>query len=296
MSTEIVGIVFSKDRAMQLDATLKSFYLNCLDPNLIQLKVIHVSSSKLFANQYSQLKKEYPQVKFVNQGNFKQDVFWLLGMPGTTWGRLLLRLRFSRLDLQEKYVLFLVDDNIFIRNFHLSDALAALESEKDALCFSLQLGTNLTYCYPLDIPLRFPAYLAVAGQVIKYRWTEAGGGLNYPLEVSSSLYRLSDIAKLLMSLNFSNPNILEGQMAARASDYRSLNPYLLCFKQSVTFCNPLNKVQSVYDNKAGDQPENSTDALARRFDEGYRIDVDAYRGLVPTACHQEVEFSFSSEA
>jgi hypothetical protein len=288
---KMTGILFSKDRALQLDAALKSFSLHCLDAHLISLKVLYTASSKMFWRQYQGLARDYPSVSFIAQSDFRRDVLRILGIPTSAGQRLYMYLCNNRF-MDDSYVLFLVDDNIFVRNFRISEAMAALESEKDALGFALQLGENLTFCYPLDVPLRFPAYLPVTEQVIKYRWPEAGIGLNYPLEVSSSLYRLSDIARLLTSLKFSNPNLLEGQMSARAQDCRVSHPYLLCYRQSVTFCNPLNKVQNVYANKAGNHPDYFPDALARKFDEGYRIDVEKYHGLIPTACHQEVELFF----
>jgi hypothetical protein len=287
----ISGIVFSKDRAMQLDAALRSFFLNCHDSQIISLNVIYTSSSITYLNQYVQLKQAFPTVNFVRQGDFRRDVLGLMSSPASNWSRFVLRFG-GRDPFTGRYLLFMVDDNIFVRKFSLGIALAALENEKNALGFALQLGTNLNYCYPLDIPLRFPAHQAVTGEIIKYRWTDACDGLNYPLEVSSSLYRLGESARLLSGLNFSNPNLLEGQMARKASTYRNSHPYLLCYKHSVTFCNPINKVQKVYDNRAGSRMEHSPDRLAALFDEGYRIDIRSWQGFIPTACHQEVEIHF----
>lgn len=288
---KIVGILFSKDRALQLDAVLRSFSLHCLDADLVDLKVLYTASSKMLWSQYQRLARDYPGVTFIAQNDFRRDVLRILDIPSSTWERLYLRLSNNK-TVDDRYVLFLVDDNIFVRNFRIAEAVTALDNEKDALGLALQLGKNVTFCYPLDIPLSFPAYVPVTGQVIKYCWTEAGAGLNYPLEVSSSLYRLSDITGLLARLKFSNPNLLEGQMAAQAQGYRASHPHLLCYQESVTFCNPINKVQSVYANKSGSHPEYSVEALARKFEDGYRIDVQKYQGLMTTACHQEVELVF----
>ncbi len=69
-------------------------------------------------------------------------------------------------------------------------------------------------------------------------------------------------------------------------------PALLCYEQSVTFCNPVNKVQTVYANRAGTASEYAADHLAELFDQGYRVQVAAYAGFVPSACHQEVELTY----
>jgi hypothetical protein len=66
----------------------------------------------------------------------------------------------------------------------------------------------------------------------------------------------------------------------------------LCYENSVTFCNPINKVQTVATNRAGSVVEYSSDHLAQLFESGYRIKVEAYTGFVPNACHQEVALNF----
>ena len=42
---------------MQLDATLRSFYLHCSDVRLIDLKVIYKTSNEVNEKQYEDLKK-----------------------------------------------------------------------------------------------------------------------------------------------------------------------------------------------------------------------------------------------
>jgi len=291
-SASITVIIFSKDRALQLEAVIKSFLLHCLDADLISLAVIYTSSSKPFSSQYEKLKREYPDVNFILQGDFRRNIFDAVGIPTSIWNRIGLR-RGKDADTANKFILFLVDDNIFIRDFYISSAADALQKETNTVGFALQLGMNINYCYPLDLPLKFPVSEAVSDEIIKYRWTHAGDGLDYPLEISSSLYRRREIASLFIDLKFSNPNTLESQMAARAEMYRTTHPYLLCYKQSVTFCNPLNKVQNIYDNRSGNSQNYSINALAQLFDEGYRIDVSVYQGFIPNACHQEVKLFLS---
>ena len=294
-SPSITGILFSKDRALQLDATLRSFFRHCQDPESVSLKVIYKASSSLQLNQYDQLRSEFPEVDFVTQGDFRQDVFGMVGIPLSRWGRRASRTGAAN-HLADRFVLFLVDDNIFVRDFHLSAASSALAKEEAGLGFALQLGRNIDYCYALDIPLTFPAAISVSGDIVKYRWSDAGSGLNYPLEVSSSLYRLGDIARLLAGLKFTNPNTLEARMAAKAGSFEHSHPYLLCYSQSVTFCNPINKVQGTYDNRAGERPDYSADSLARLFEQGYRVNVAGYDGFVPGSCHQESELVLSKRS
>lgn len=291
----MLGIIFSKDRAMQLDAALKSFFLHCVEPGQISLKVIYAGSSEFFLKQFLVLQYEYPEVDFIPQRDFSQDLLRALGISIKPWRHQVLKFRAAH-RITAQYVLFLVDDNIFIRDFCLVDIKDALSQEKDALGFSLQLGTNLSYCYPLNITLQFPNHTPVTENIIKYCWRDAGDGLNYPLEVSSSVYRWEEIARLISDLHFTNPNTLEAEMFARVGDYHNSHPNLLCYKQSVTFCNPVNKVQTTFDNKSGNRLEYSADSLAQLFDEGYRIDLSCYDDFIPNACHQLVEYKFLNKA
>ena len=286
----ILGIIFSKDRAMLLDGTLRSFFRKCIDSDNVVLHVLYIGSSDKFLGQYSILEHEFPNVRFICQNDFYQNVIELIGDNTNPLVSFLQKIKFSYVNTFQ-YVLFLVDDNIFIKDFYLGDVVNALDKEKDALGFSLQIGTNLNYCYPLDINIRFPSYTAINDEVIKYCWPDAGEGLNYPLEISSSIYRWKEIYRLIAGLTFTNPNTLESEMASKAVNFLSSHPFLLCHKQSVTFCNPINKVQSEYNNKSGDRPEYSSVSLAQLFDEGFRIDIDVYDDFVPNACHQLVDIA-----
>jgi hypothetical protein len=176
-----------------------------------------------------------------------------------------------------------------VRTFHLSDVCKALNSHPEAIGFSLRLGANITYCYPFDAPQAAPPFADLPQRMLRFDWTAAERDFGYPLELSSSAYRINDIFILLSRIQFTNPNTLEAAMAAQAEFFKPKFPYLLCYGQSVTFCNPINKVQAQYPNKAGVKPEYTSERLAKMFEEGYRIHVEAYAGFVPSSCHQEAE-------
>lgn len=289
---------------MQLDGTLHSFLRHCQDLDEIHLTVIFKASDSFHARQYAQLSAEYAtqRICFVQQHTFRHDVLTLLA-PTTAdaWTGNLQRLA-VRLGLpvssvghrrlssdQPRYVLFLVDDNIFVRDFSLREACEALTASAEALGFSLRLGQNTGHCYTANRLQSLPPFAPVSGSVLSFDWTTADGDFSYPLEVSSSLYRVNDILPVLNRSPFKNPNALEVQMAARAGLFRDGRPRLLCYEQSVTFCNPLNMVQTTYRNRASGRPEYSSAQLAQLFEQGHRIDVAAYAGFVPNGCHQEAE-------
>jgi hypothetical protein len=200
----------------------------------------------------------------------------------------------SPVPSMESHILFMVDDNLFVRQFSLQVAVQALHSVPDAIGFSLRLGRNTTYTYSLNHNQELPEFNEIGDGVLAYDWRGAQYDFNYPLEVSSSIYRAVQIMPLLASVAFRNPNTLEGDMAARSRWFAKRFPKLLCFDTSVAFCNPVNKVQTVSaGNRAGLVNSYTVEELAEQFDRGKRIDVKAYSGFVSNSCHQEVELIFT---
>jgi len=267
------GLIFSKDRALQLQAAIESFRLHCPDHAQIQLHVLYKASNQLHRRRYDELKAEFRDVVFVEETNFKGQVLSIVN-------------RFE-------YVLFLVDDNIFVGDFCLAGVVGGLQSNGDAIGFSLRLGRNTTYCYAHDTIQRVPAFVQLDTGILKYDWTGAEYDFGYPLELSSSVYRTADILELLRKAGFNNPNTLESVMAGNAHLYRQARRSLLCFEQSVAFCAPVNMVQTVWDNRVGGNHNYSVEQLARIFDKPGRIDIERYSGFVPNSCHQEVELYFA---
>lgn len=277
----LLGVVFSRDRAMQLDATLRSFYLHCQDAELITLVVLYKTTSQHHAAQYAQLAQAYTAtgpIHFVEEQDFRQELLHLLAMYGA--------------KDQAAQLLFLVDDNLFVRDFRLAEIRETLASHPAAMGFALRLGTNITYRYTVDKVQVVPTLTPLHGSICRFDWTTAQGSFNYPLEVSSSVFRMDEMTRLVEQLPFTNPNTLEAHLARRRAEFCAHRSTLLCYAQSVTFCNPINKVQTIYPNRAGTAPEYAPDQLAELFDQGYRIRVEAYTGFTPNACLQEVALVF----
>ena len=127
----INSIVFSKDRAAQLDLLLKSIGKNAKD--IFQLKVIYASSEISFEKGYEKLIDKYPEVKWMKESsNFKEDVL-------------------SAIDNTEsEYTCFFTDDDIVYRKINEEDLTSKLKEDKDAFCFSTRLGKNTVKCYTMN--------------------------------------------------------------------------------------------------------------------------------------------------
>jgi hypothetical protein len=269
----ITGLVFSKDRAMQLDGTLRSFFLHCKDADNIDISVLYTTSDWVHKRQYQKLAACYPEVNFVEETSFKQQVLECIK--------------------PYEYVLFLVDDILFTRDFSVSEMVGHLDTNDDSLGFSLRLGMNTTYCYMLYRVQKLPAFTSIDEDTLKFRWTEAEYDFNYPLEVSMSIYRLEDIYPLLENLAFTNPNSMEYVMSCSAYNFGSSRPHLLCKRNSLAFGYPVNIVQTFYTaNRFGNEYRYSIKELAELFDMGYRIDVKKYNMLDTNSICYEVKLKF----
>jgi glycosyltransferase involved in cell wall biosynthesis len=265
----VLSVVFSKDRPLQLDGTLRSYDRHCHDARLFSPCVFYTASTSQSRSLYRQVMREHPDVRFVEEGDFRHDLL--------------------RLVQWHEYILFAVDDTIFVRDFCLEEFVCALRRQEDAIGVSLRLGRNATYCYALEKPQRIPELLPATGELLGYRWPAAECDFGYPLEVSSSLYRSADILPLLQNLPFRNPNTLEAGLAVQADRFHDLRPILLCPPVSLAFSAPINLVQKVCDNRSGKREEFTAATLADRFAAGWRMDVSRFDEFTPTGCHQEVD-------
>jgi len=128
-------IIFSKDRAMQLQCLLSSLYENCD----IFKEVVVIYKTKHYES-YEILKDEFNDVKWIAQGIFKDDLL---------------------ANLDPDYSCLLVDDCIIYRKVDNVDIIAALE-ESDIV--SLRLGDDIRPRHHFEVKSSmdgniFPNYL-----------------------------------------------------------------------------------------------------------------------------------------
>ena len=190
-----------------------------------------------------------------------------------------------------EYVMFCVDDTIFIRDFDAKKICHLLDIHQQAIGFSLRLGRNTTYCYMHDCKQVVPQFSEVQYGCLKYNWKWAKEDFAYPLEISSSVYRRNDIVKILNKVDFNNPTTLE--MALNRSRFLLGKSFLLCFPQSVAVSIPWNKVQTHSpNNRCGYHTEEELDEL---YEVGKRMDVSAYENAFPNAVHEELILRLEGE-
>lgn len=260
---------------MQLDATLRSLRRHADRTDELSITVLYTVSSPFHRALYRIVEQEHPDVRFVRESAFKADLV--------------------RAVAASRFVLFIVDDTIFAAPFSVAEQCRLLLSRPHAIGFSLRLGRNTTYCYAQDKPQTPPEFETVEPGILRYDWPRAEADFGYPLELSSSLYRSTDVLPLLDRLRFDNPNTLESELATSAPRLAATHNELLCYETSVAFSAPMNLVQSAWVNRSSGQPAHSAESLAVRFLRGERLAVEVYDGHIARSCHEEVDLVVASD-
>ena len=273
--SDVHVLLFSKDRALQCDAALQSFRVQCADAAATAVTVLYACSDARHERTYSALAEEWngqPLLRFLRQQDFRTDVLALLA--------------------EGSFTVLAVDDTLFVRPFSLARMVSALIAHPAAIGFSLRLGLNTRYCYPFRKAQPHPAFVSEGDDMLRYRWPGAAGDFGYPLEVSSSLFPSAALRSILQASPFLEPSTMESALASTLKRLGAQYPELLAFKESRAFSNPVNRVQHVAPNRFGSYSGYDPDSLARCFEAGARLDVAAYDGFIPNACHQEMPLQF----
>lgn len=261
-------VVASFDRPLQLYAFLESVerYVTGLE----QVHVIYRVSNELYKSAYDQLKLRFSSVSFVLQGLEPYKDFKPLMMQ-------------AAFDSPADYILFAVDD-IVVKDYICLKTDICLLHQYDAYGFFYRLGTNLSFCYTINSPQAVPV-LTPCKQTGVYSWRFFQGTYDwaYPNNVDMTLFKKADIKKDLVSIPMESPTF-EGAWADRMKAV--MHRIGLCYETSKIVNLPLNKVQTVYNNR---HQSISTDELLMLFNRGLKIDIDPLFGVHNTSAHMEYE-------
>ncbi|MGH3009951.1 MAG: hypothetical protein ACRDLM_11180 [Gaiellaceae bacterium] len=247
---------------MQLDACLRSIELYA--PYAGAITVIYTASTPVFDEGYRQLQRS-ERIRLVRESDFEADVH-------------------NELAAAEERVVFHTDDDLFFRR-----PPAAPFVPDGYAAFSLRLGRNTTYCYPLDRPQPLPSFAIVDG-VLGWDWRRAEHDFAYPLSVNGHIFRVQLLRRLLDGRRFRNPNELEHVLHQRR---HLAPPGLLAFAQSSVVSIPANLVNVGFANRAAHDGALSADALNARFLAGERLDLDRidFSGVSSTHCELALAFA-----
>lgn len=250
-------LVFSKDRACQLDLFLRSVKKFWNSGQLIN--IIYTFSNSDFEHGYNNLIYAYKDynLNFIYETNFKENILSCI---------------------EDDLIVFFMDDNVFKNPFSNDCKEMKIFKNSDFIaCLSLRLNPHMNFCYPKQCTMT-----PVCKQTWKWRLEQYD--FNYPMSLDGHVFKTSDIFSLLRDLNYDSPNILESQLA--------MNPikkeYMMCFEDNIIFNIPMNRVQKVFMNQSGNI---SLEFLNTKWLAGQRISLDVV-DRNNRACHEEVELKW----
>jgi len=260
-------IVFSRDRAMQLDLHLRSLEKTFKEFNQTQINVVYDFTSIEYFDAYEKLKEKCPtNINFFTDNEFG------------TFKETLLRL----MDETKEFTMFLCDDIIFVNNWSLKDKeIQILKTDKNVMTTSLRLWSGIDFCYATNTNSPQPKFL----NEFCWNWELASGDWGYPMSCDGNVFLTSFIKGKTALINFKYPNQFESALAETVD--RSIK-YASCFLEAPKLINiPANIVQNVYKNKHGNI--RSASELNQLYLEDKILDLDFYLGKSFNTVHVELE-------
>jgi hypothetical protein len=277
--TNMNVVIFSKDRAPQLDLLLRSMERNFYQGYNQNVTVIFKASSKEYENGYRALIKLYgrkeKQTGYVTWVNEEQTSFKEAAI--------------NAIDIQKTMTMFLVDDIVFTNSFTVhDDEFAFFNKNPNILGLSLRLDPKKTYCYAIDKSMTVPE--SHDQNYFCFPWLNAEGDFGYPMSVDGTVFRTQEILPLMRSLNYWNPNTFEAALSQNPIQH----PYLLSYSKAKLVNIPANRTQNTFQNRHANLEEAQLSKLNASFLEGMKIDLTPFLSLETPSVHFEMNYSLIS--
>lgn len=275
----IQAIVFSRNRAAQLDLLLRS--IEARAPIFDPIQVIYRGEFE-FAEGYQICKEQHPEVRFLPEKNLSGQVEGLL----RDWS-------------DTPCVTFLCDDDLIIRPF-IDDPRpdTLLMPTPSLLCISLRLGFNTTHCYPYDRKQEHPGWEVALKDIRMWSWEGKDGDWGYPGSIDGHVFRRNDLLDLLINQpygsayhGFSNPNELEEVLNRNCRAIGT--PLMACYSQSVLTGVPANRVNTSHPNRNGQEHPLDLISANAQYRAGKRLVLDELSAQQINAAHTELPLVFA---
>lgn len=253
----IKTIIFSKNRAAQLDLLLRSIKDNF--SMIYDISILYKSTSQCFTEGYDKVKSKFPDLDWVEETDFVHDYKTILN------------------DIISPYTLILVDDEVVVDDCMVDNALSEMVN-KNLHCISLRMHPNVNYCYTANLPSpeMQPSYVINDwGYVWNWKHYDERIDLGYPSCINSHIYPTHFIQHFSKVLRYENVNQLEGQLNTQRDSFK---PYMLCFKNPKTVNIANNLVQSGT-NRYSNLQENTVEYLNNKYLSGYQISTNNLYGM-----------------
>ena len=271
----ITTLIFSKDRACQLEFLLRTLMYNQFGRISQNFSILYIATTPEFQVGYDKLIAMTDRINWVPETDFEANTKQILSEAG-------------------EHTCFFVDDNVMYRQCNYNGAYieAIMTQVEHAGCFSLRLGRNTTIQDPYSqAPVRpMPDFIEVQIEgwpnSLAWQWNHLPkNNFGYPFSVDGHIYNTQLVIDSL-DYDFDTPNAFEGRF-----DANKIPKIMFCGQRSCIVNNPMNLVGSSQ-NKAGVWYGKSLEELNTAFLDGKLMyPAREYRNEAFVGCHQELEMT-----
>jgi len=262
------GMVFSRDRALQLHALLEGWAANAR--GRAGLVVLWTATAE-HESSYRELSDLWTgRVRFRREADFRTDLIDEVGSS------------------RSSHLFFLTDDAMLLRPFEISTCLLPDPRRR---VFSLTHGNGLDWCFSARKSQRIPPLREDGAGLLSWSWKDGEDGTDwaYPLSVDGKFFSRQEMSLLLSRLPFRNPNTLE--MALQVFQPLFARRRGVCFPDPVLVNVPCNTVQTECENPV--TGAHGVRELLLRWKAGDRIRHEEFLGLSPAEAEVRM-YSFVS--
>jgi hypothetical protein len=254
-------LIFSKNRAMQLELLLRSIETNFKE--IDKATILFTGDSSSFLEGYNKVKSIYSKYTWIKEHNLEVDIKSILS------------------DFDMLYSLIFVDDEIVVRNQKIEEGMKILKNRPDIHCLSLRMGKNINYTYTTNVASSPPTFETIQSGGINFNvwnWKTSipSSDWEYPSCINSHIYRTEFLKTNISNISFSNVNKLEETLHTKRNEF-PLN--MMCFDESKTISVANNLVQNTHKNRNLNDPTFSPKNLNKKFLEKYIIKAEDFYNL-----------------
>lgn len=265
-------VIFSYDRPLQLYALLES--IDTFVINLDHISVVYRVSNNSFDEGYELVKKRFPTVDYLKQGE----------KPAADFKPLVLKACF---ESSSPYVMFAVDDMVVRGTIDLQEGMQLME-KVGAFGVYYRLGRHINYSFMLNRQQAIPPSIKLDDDLYAWQFSQGEGDWQYPNTVDMTLYRKSDIKEFLTTLQYTHPNSLESKWALK----RKTSGVGLYYEKSKVVNLPLNLVNISENRHAALY---TTDDLLNKFLQGLKLDIKPLQEYHNSSAHIDIPVSFITQ-
>ncbi len=262
-------VIFSYDRPLQLYALLES--IDAFVINLDHIAVIYRVSDPSFEEGYALVKKQFPSIEYMKQGE----------RPASDFKPLVLKACF---ESPNPYIMFAVDDMVVRGPIDLREGIEQME-KTGALGVYYRLGTHINFSFMRNEKQAVPPSIKLDEHIYAWQFSGGEGDWQYPHTLDMTLYRKSDLKEFLTTLQYTHPNSLEGKWALK----RKVGGVGIYYETSKAVNLPLNLV-NFSDNRH--LSNYSTEELLDKFLQGLKLDIKPLQGYRNNSAHIDMPVSF----